>query len=174
MQPYSENIYFFDTEFTDLDIRRGELLSIGMINYSGEKELYLEFDYESPVHPWVSKNVLPYLNQKKTSVKRAKELISAFMGTDKPYLMAYVNQFDAMYWYRLFGDPKAHPAFWIPIDFASILFAHGFDPNSMGSEPFLKTLSINKNDFKAHNALDDARILRLSYLGFIRSHTGTQ
>ncbi len=169
MKPYSENIYFFDTEFTDLDIRSGELLSIGLVDYTGEKELYLEFEYEGLPHPWVLKNVLPYLNDKKTSKEDAREQISAFMGPEKPYLMAYVNQFDAMYWYRLFGDPKEHPAFWIPIDFASILFAYGFDPNSMGSDIFLKKLSINKNDFKAHNALDDARILRLGYLNFIQS-----
>ena len=54
----------------------------------------------------------------------------------KPYLMSYVNQFDAIYWYQLFEDPKEHPAFWIPLDFASILFACGRDPEDMRKDSF--------------------------------------
>lgn len=164
-KPFSENVVFMDTEFTHLDPKKGELLSLGLIKYTGE-ELYIEFQYTVEPHPWVVEHVLPTLSGNTVPNEEAKEMIREFVGPDHPYLMAYVNQFDAMYWYELFGDPKSHPAFWIPIDFASILFAHGFDPNSMGKDVFFEKLGINKKIYHLHNALDDARLLRDVYLKF--------
>lgn len=50
---YSENIIFFDTEFTHLDVEIGELLSIGLAKNTGE-ELYLELDYtRKKIHPLI-------------------------------------------------------------------------------------------------------------------------
>jgi len=167
MKPFSDNIIFFDTEFTYLDAKVGELLSIGMVKPLGE-ELYIEFEYSGEPHPWVIKNVLPYLTQEKTSVEDARTQISKFVGESKPYLMAYVNQFDAIFWYQLFGDPMAHPAFWIPMDFASILFAEGIDPNSMGHDAFFSDLGIDKSAFNSHNALDDAKLLMQTYYAFAK------
>lgn len=164
MKPFSHNIIFFDTEFSDLNIRTGELLSIGMVKEGSGEELYLEFDYTGPMHPWVTQNVLPILTaEKKYSKLEAREKLREFVGAGEPYLMAYVNQFDAVFWYDLFGSPKDHPAFWIPLDFASILFAHGYDPNSMGKDSFFSDLGIDKAQFKLHNALDDARMLKQVY-----------
>ena len=62
MKPYSDRIIFFDTEFTDLNAKTGELLSIGLIKYNGE-ELYLELESTATPHPWVVEHVLPFLNQ---------------------------------------------------------------------------------------------------------------
>lgn len=163
---YSDNIIFFDTEFTHLDPKIGELLSIGMVKSSGE-ELYLELEYSVKPHPWVVEHVLPYLNGTKVSREEACRQLRAFVGEGHPYLMAYVNQFDAIYWYELFGDPKEHPAFWIPIDFASILFGAGYDPNSMGIDSFFETLGIDKSKYNTHNALDDAKLLAETYQAFI-------
>lgn len=168
MKPYSENIIFLDTEFTDLNCKVGELLSIGLIKYTGE-ELYLELESTGPVHPWVQEKVLPYLTQPKVSREVAREKIKEFVGDTQPYLMAYVNQFDAIYWYELFGSPKEHPAYWIPIDFASILFGLGYSPNSMGKHDFFKQLGVNKENFQEHNALTDARLLKETYLKFYNS-----
>lgn len=162
---YSDNLVFFDTEFTDLNCRTGELLSIGLIKQSGE-ELYLELEYDGPVHPWVEKNVLPTLTGKKISKEKAVVQLREFIGEGSPYLVAYVNQFDAVFWYDLFGSPKEHPCFWIPIDFASILFAHGYDPNSMGKDSFFEELGLDKSSYNLHNALDDARMLRDVYTLF--------
>lgn len=160
-----------DTEFTDLDVKVGELLSIGLVKYTGE-ELYLELKYEGKVHPWVKKRVLPYLGKRKVSKEKARQKIWKFIGQhkkekDKPYLMAYVNQFDAIFWYDLFGTAKGHPVFWIPLDFASVLFAHGYDPNSMGKHKFFDELGIKKGEYNEHNALEDARLLRDVYLKFM-------
>jgi len=164
--PYSDNIIFFDTEFTHLDPKIGELLSIGMVKYTGE-ELYLEFEYGVDPHPWVIENVLPTLKGNPVSKAVAREQLNEFVGDSKPYLMAYVNQFDAIYWYELFEDPKAHPAFWIPIDFASVLFGAGYDPNSMGKDRFFEELGVDKSVYNLHNALDDAQLLSVVYKKFI-------
>jgi hypothetical protein len=111
----------------------------------------------------VVEKVLPHLQGNPVSYEVAREKIRAFVGDDKPYLMAYVNQFDAMMWYNLFGSPQAHPCYWIPLDFASILFAHGHSPNSMGKHSFFEELGIDKEAYDHHNALDDARMLRDVY-----------
>ncbi len=169
MKPYSDRIIFFDTEFTDLNAKTGELLSIGMIKYTGEK-LYLELESSAEPHPWVIEHVLPYLNQPKVSREKAKELIREFVGPDQPYLVAYVNQFDAIYWYELFGSAQDHPAYWIPIDFASILFGMGLSPNSMGILEFFTSLGINKADYQEHNALADAELLRDTYLKLLTTN----
>ncbi len=164
------SIIFFDTEFTYLDARKGELLSLGLVKDSGE-ELYIEFD--QPPHdrmdPWVIEHVLPSLAGNSISKEDAKVKIREFVGTDRPYLMAYVNQFDSIYWYDLFSDPQKHPAFWIPIDFASILFAHGFDPESMGKQEFFDRIGVAKTDYatRGHNAIEDARLLREVYHKFM-------
>ncbi len=167
MIPFSDNVIFYDTEFSDLNMRTGELLSIGMVKYTGE-ELYLELAYEREVHPWVKKHVLPTLTGKQTAKADAIVQLREFVGDGKPYLVSYVNQFDALYWYDLFGSPKDHPAFWIPIDFASILFTEGLDPNSMGKSAFFKSLGVDKEKYTLHNALDDARLLSDTYKQFAK------
>jgi len=169
----NHEIIFYDTEFTHLDIDKGELLSIGLVKQSGE-ELYIEFEYnETTVHPWVTENVLPYLHGDTISYENAREKKWDFVGRDnkyKPFFMAYVNQFDAIYWYKLFEDPQNHPAFWIPLDFASILFAHGLRPDSMADVHFFESINIDKSVYNVHNALDDARMLKDVYEAFVQKY----
>lgn len=168
--PFSQNIIFYDTEFTHLDARTGELLSLALVKLNGE-ELYIEFDYHGEVHPWVKEHVLPTLtSEKKYTKEEAKEAIWGFIGEGKPYLVAYVNQFDSIFWYDLFASPQDHPVFWIPIDFASMLFATGLDPASMGKDKFLDSMGIDKSMFSVHNALDDAKLLRLVYKKYFSLH----
>ncbi len=167
---HTKQIIFFDTEFTYLDARKGELLSLALVKDTGE-ELYIEFEQPAPDHmdPWVVEHVLPALSGTHILSKEdAKEKIREFVGTEKPYIMAYVNQFDSIYWYDLFSDPQKHPGFWIPLDFASILFAHGFDPESMGKQEFFDRIGVNKSDYatRDHNALEDAKLLREVYRRF--------
>jgi DNA polymerase III epsilon subunit-like protein len=164
---YSDNIVFLDTEFTDLNARTGELLSIGMVAMDGS-ELYLEFEYHGPVHPWVEKNILPTLTRSKVTKIAAEKIIRKWVGESKPYAMAYVNQFDAIFWYDLMGSPKdTNPVFWIPIDFASILFANGDDPNSFAKDSFFTDLGIDVSVYTKHNALDDAQMLKEVYHKYI-------
>jgi hypothetical protein len=48
--PYTDNLIFYDSEFSSLDPYEGEILSIGMVKPNGQ-ELYLELEYEGEVDP---------------------------------------------------------------------------------------------------------------------------
>ncbi len=66
----------------------------------------------------------------------------------------------------MFGIGKV-PFNWIPIDFASILFAMGINPESYyrGDEDnFYRELGIAHTKYREHHALDDAKLLRQVYL----------
>jgi len=84
-----------------------------------------------------------------------------------PYIVAYINQYDVIYTYKLFGEEEK-PFFWLPIDFGSILFGCGINPEAYDYEnkDFLfKEIGIDTEKYKhTHNALDDARLLREVYL----------
>ena len=164
-RPYSKNIIFLDTEFSSMDPYRGEILSIGLVKLDGE-ELYLELEHNSEVDPWDKKNILPTLTAPKISCAEAIKKISQFVGNKNPYLVSYVNQYDTIYLYKLFNNIKK-PFFWLPIDFASILFGMGIDPEAYfpkDKKNFFKEIGIDASKYKMHNALDDARLLREVYL----------
>ncbi len=166
MKPFSENIIFFDTEFSSLNPYKGEILSMGFVKYNGD-ELYLELAHEGEVDPWVAARVIPQLTEKKVSREDAVRKVREFTGGQKPYMLAYVNQFDAVYWYKLLGGVTDNPFHWIPIDFASMLFAAGIDPqgyNWRRRESFLPQLGIDHAWYREDHALDDARLLREVYL----------
>jgi hypothetical protein len=165
LEPFSDNIIFMDGEFSTLDSKVGEMISIGLVKSTGE-ELYLEIDFKGPVSDWVEEHVIPNLSKEKISKDEATQKIWKFVGNSRPYIVAYVNQFDAIYWYRMFGSPKDHPAFWIPIDFASILFANNFDPESFNNTHFFEELGVDKSKYKLHNALEDAKLLADVYKKF--------
>lgn len=171
MNPFSDNIIFFDTEFSSLDPYKGEVLSIGMVKMNGE-ELYLEIDHEGSVSPWVEKHILPSLTEPKVDREEACQWIADFVGKEKSYLLSYVVQYDAPYLYKLFGVGEEHggknlPFEWITLDFASFLFALGRDPKSMileRSHNLAEELGIDTSQYRSHHALDDAKILREIYL----------
>ncbi len=164
--PYTKNIIFYDSEFSSLDPYKGEILSIGMVKMDGS-ELYLELEYDGKYDPWVKKNILPTLRNKKVSREKAIQLIRDFIGARKrPFLVSYINEYDTIYLYKLFGKTK-RPFFWLPIDFASILFCLGIDPDSYypkDKKNFFREVGIDAAKYKVHNALDDARLLREIYL----------
>lgn len=84
-------------------------------------------------------------------------------------MVSYVNQFDAIYVYKLFGIDN-HPFYWIPIDFASILFSMGLDPESYyfaDKSNFYEKIGVDHKKYTQHNALDDAKQLREVYLKFV-------
>ena len=161
MKAFSKNIIFVDTEFTDLDPYQGELLSVGLIKPNGD-ELYVEIAYDGPMHPWVKSNILPTLTQEKISRDEAKQQIAEFVGEEKPYMVAFVPQYDMLYMVKLFGR-ESLPFHWMPIDFASMLFGDGQDPAQLRSErrgALLTHLGFHPDDYAGHHALDDARALK--------------
>ena len=112
MKTFSDNIIFVDTEFSDLNPYKGEILSIGLVKLNGE-ELYLELEYDGGVSDWVKENIIPTLTQSKVTREEAKKTIRDFVGRGKPYMVSYVNQYDTIYLYKLFVGEE-HPFFWLP------------------------------------------------------------
>lgn len=123
MKPFSDNIIFFDTEFSSNDPNKGEILSLAMLKLNGE-ELYLELEYSGKVSEWVKEHILHTLTGEKVSKEVAAEKIKSFLGDTKLYLVTYVNQFDFVYLFKIFpySDTLVEST---PVDFASILFWNG-------------------------------------------------
>lgn len=173
IKPFSDNILFYDSEFTSLDPYKGEIVSIGLVKPNGES-LYVEIEHDpSTADLWVQENILPTLKGDFISRDEAKKKIEEFIGDSHPYLVSYVNQYDVIYWYKLFGKKSGKNdqrdeelVQWLPIDFASLLFFCGFNPNkfSKEQEEFLN-MDIKKR--KQHNALEDALLLREVYYKFL-------
>lgn len=145
----------------------GEILSVALVKMNGEK-LYLELEYDGPVSDWVKENILPKLTSPKVSRVEAVEKIKEFVGDSHPYAVSYVNQFDTLYLYKLCGT-DGHPFHWLPVDFASMLFSEGMDPNDYYEDgaPLLKKLGIDPGKYNYHHALDDARLLKEIYLKLV-------
>jgi hypothetical protein len=163
---YSDNIIFFDGEFTSLDPNEGRLLSLALVKPNGES-LYLELDPgDAPFDPWVLENVTPYFTGDTVSDEEAVKQIKAFVGSGLPYLMAKVNQFDWIFLAKLLGLMKRGEEtvfLWLPIDFASILYARGIDP-ATPSEQLAEKLGVELPEgYQNHHALSDAQLLRLLY-----------
>ena len=169
MKPFSDNLIFFDTEFSSLDPYQGELLSLGMVKMDGT-ELYIEIEHEGAVSPWALEHVLLSLTEPKVTRAVAREMIFDFMGKDRPFLISYVVQYDAAYLYKLLAVGEEHgskffPFEWITLDFASILFALGRDPKSAGQAgKIIQEMGLDISKLRKHHALDDARLLREVYL----------
>ena len=170
LKSFSDNIVFFDTEFSSLDPYEGELLSVGLVKMTGE-ELYLEIEDEGVTScDWVKEHVLPLLDGEKVSRSEARRQINDFIGESKPYALAYVDQYDAIYTRKLFNGEEL-PFHWISLDFASMLFLMGISPEIFDKhhkEEFLKEWGFADDSYRNHHALDDARLLREVYGEFLR------
>lgn len=139
-----------------------------MIKPTGE-ELYLEIQYSGELSAWDKEHVLPYLLGNPVSRELAKEQITQFLGADQPHLVCFVPQYDMVFLHKLFGvgdgEQDELPYHWMPIDFASILFALGINPRHFSdNNPELFTmLGIDPKAYKRHNALEDAKLLKSAY-----------
>jgi len=167
--PYSKNVIFLDTEFSTSEPYNGEILSIGLVKLNGD-ELYLELEYEGPTSDWVKEKILTTLNKKKISRDKAVKVIRRFVGKNRPYIVAHFSPYDFIYLNKLFGTskPEQIPFKWVPVDFMSIFFAKGMNPETMIPKNkrniFYKNIGIDVSKFTIHKALDDAKLLREVYI----------
>ncbi len=166
-KPFSDDIVFFDSEFTCSGVLKGDLMSIGMVSLDGKKELYLELKYDDRcISDWTQENVEPYLKGNPISREEAKKQIREFCGKSKPFLVATVNQYDMAFWHDLF-DEEEEPIHRIPIDFASILFGLGLNPaREIGDEKktFFAQFGVDLDNYQLHNSLDDVKLMRELYV----------
>jgi DNA polymerase III epsilon subunit-like protein len=157
--PFSSNIVFIDTEFSDLNPYTGELLSIALIKPSGE-ELYIELEYDGPVSDWVKEHVLPIMRQEKVNRDEAKKLIREFLGDSKPNLLGFICQYDDVFLSKLFLNEEK-PYYYVTLDLASMFFAHDKPPEHLYG--IAKEMGLDATEYKEHNALDDTRLIRDIY-----------
>lgn len=167
---FSENVVFFDAEFTSLDPYSGEILSVAIVKPSGE-ELYLEIVRDpASAHPWVRENILPLLDGDPISPEQARERIRQFLGDAAPYLVSYVSHFDTVFLHKLIPDEE-WPFNRYPIDFASMLFSAGLNPSNLleNDRILSEPLGVEPSQHgRMHHALNDARLLRDAYGKFLR------
>ena len=167
-----DKLMFIDTEFKRLEQATAEILSRVSIKLNGE-ELYLELDYSGAGDPWVKRHILPTLTAPKVTVKEACRQIRDFLGPKMPFAVAYVDNYDSLYFVKMFGAGKL-PFKWMTIEFSSILFANGINPTKFlatesGAKTFYKSLGIDLTKYKQHHSLDDARLVRDVWLKVIKS-----
>jgi DNA polymerase III epsilon subunit-like protein len=171
LEPFEkQNIVFIDTEFTDLNPYKGEVLSVGVVKLTGE-EFYMEVENDSETSEWVAKNIIPSLQEKKYPRKVVAKKLQDFLGDTMPFAVGFVDNYDVIYLTKIFGAGNL-PFRWITIDFASILFAIGVNPvkfqlDSSGARSFYKKLGIDMKNYRQHHALDDARLLRDVWLKLV-------
>ncbi len=164
-KPFSENIIFYDTEFSSQDPYIGEILSIGAVKMNGE-EFYCEVEYEGEYSDWVKENLLDTLTGQKLTRAEAVESLQSFIGSDCPYMVCHGNGSDVVYTRKLSGlnDLGFHE---VVIDFAAILFGLGYDPSIFRNNDFTELanmLGVPATVGHNHNALDDAKFLREVYI----------
>lgn len=173
LKPYeTDNLIFIDTEFSDLDPYKGEVLSIGIVKLDGS-EFYVEVEHKGPSSDWVKKRIIPLLKDKKCSRTDAVKRIRKFIGETQPFAIAFVDNYDVIYLTKLFGAGRL-PFRWMSIDFASVLFAIGVNPvkflsDEKGAISFYKKLGIDLKKYRQHHALDDAKLLREVWLKMIEN-----
>lgn len=173
LEPFEKkNIIFIDTEFSDLDPYKGELLSVGIVKLNGD-ELYLEFEHDGESNDWVKKNIIPTLTASKLSREQVAIEIKEFLGDSQPFAVAFIDNYDVIYLTKLFGAGNL-PFRWVTIDFATILFAIGINPvkfqlDNSGARSFYKKLGIDMKNYRQHHALDDAKLLRDVWLKVVKS-----
>lgn len=156
--------YFYDTEFLE-DGRTIELISIGIVAEDG-REYYavaLDADWDRiSTHEWLMKNVVPQLPPGRSPEWKPKaqirDEVAAFLAhrirnvRDIPELWAWYGAYDHICLAQLFGRMIDLPS-WIPMW-----------TNDLRQEQHrLGNLGLPVQPKGLHNALEDARHLRVQY-----------
>ncbi len=141
--------YFLDTEFNGFG---GELISLALVPEHGDQEYYAQLELPQELHPWVARNVVPYLNavppsaqhEVMTRLEAAEALCRYFAHDTDPVIVADWPD-DIAYFCSLL---ITGPGDMVPIGSLKFEFV---------SSPGFSTAAISK---VPHNALHDARALR--------------
>lgn len=174
---------FFDTEFTGLH-QNTTLISIGCVAEDG-RTFYAELtDYDkSQVDDWIQKNVIDnliihqarknyyfvtdfeeiYLGDKEKIKRKLTEWISQY---DQVEIWSDCLSYDWVLFNQLFGHAFNIPknVYYIPFDICTLMKIKGVDPD-ISREKFvdLSAVSLDPGLQRKHNALWDARIIKMCY-----------
>ena len=140
--------YFMDTEFNGFG---GALLSLALVPEDGE-EFYVTLECADPLHPWVERNVVPYLDSVPFALSSprvaridASNALAAYLALDpEPEIIVDWPDDIAHFCQLLMTGPGTMVAV-PPLRFRLVAF-RSFSPAANSAVP--------------HNALHDARALR--------------
>ena len=145
--------YFLDTEFNGFD---GELISLALVPEYGDQEYYAVLPLPQPLHPWVERHVVPYLDsvpealRNRTDRGTAAHELAAFLAADAdPVIIADWPDDIALFCRLLVTGPAEI------VDVGGIRFEFIRSPG----------FSTAVNSRVPHNALHDARALRAFVMG---------
>ncbi|HWT11403.1 MAG TPA: hypothetical protein VN231_01470 [Allosphingosinicella sp.] len=140
--------YFLDTEFNGFG---GELISLALAPEHGDQEYYATLPLPATLHPWVERNVVPYLGSvpggtvPQPSRRAAAERLAEFLAPDPDPVIVADWPDDIGYFCALLttGPGEMAPVGALRFE---LLSNPGFSPAATSRVP--------------HNALHDARALR--------------
>jgi hypothetical protein len=141
--------YFLDTEFNGFG---GSLISLALVPEHGDDEFYAVLPLPDEIHPWVERNVIPYLRsvppglrpETISRLEAAAEIAHYLANDDAPVIVADWPEDIAHFCLLIVTKPgDMAPTGSITFEFAS--------------SPGFSTAAISK---VPHNALHDARALR--------------
>ena len=141
--------YFLDCEYNGFG---GALLSLALVPEDRGEELYLRFDCPDPIHPWVERNVLPYIDHVPEAVKlpvmdreQSAQAIAMYFGHDaEPEILAdWPTDIELLCGLLSFAPGRMVP---LPDTSFRLLNVGSFSPAENSAVP--------------HNALHDARALK--------------
>jgi hypothetical protein len=140
--------YFLDTEFNGFG---GALISLALVPEHGDQEFYAVLTLPEPLHPWVERNVLPYLGSvpcgpvDPMSRREAAVRLAEFLAPDGDPVIVADWPDDIAYFCALLttGPGEMAPVGAMRFE---LLSNPGFSPAANSRVP--------------HNALYDARALR--------------
>jgi len=177
---------FLDTEFTGLH-QHTTLISIGCITET-EETFYAELtDYDqSQIDDWLRENIISNLLFTKGNITKtifsngSIEMCSSSLDVVKElkkWLLKYDNieiwsdclSYDWVLFNELFGGAFSIPknVYYIPFDICTLFKLKGIDPD-INREEFAKYSIKLKKDIKKHNALWDAKVIKMCYEKLMR------
>lgn len=141
--------YFLDTEFNGFG---GELMSLALVPEHGDQEFYALLPLPDRLHPWVERNVVPYLRSvppgldggPMSRLQAANEVAAYLAQDDEPLILAdWPDDFAHFCSLLVTGEGEMAPVGTLRFE---LVRSPGFSTAAISAVP--------------HNALHDARALR--------------
>lgn len=140
---------FIDCEFNG---GHGELISMAIVSEDGQRVFYEVVEHKAPTEEWVAEHVMPILNKPAIPMAAFKERLKKFLDAFPKLTLIADHAADLFYFTQVIIGAEG----WMMVEYQLDLRV---DP----------AISAKKSTQK-HNALEDAKALRLSWLqhnGFI-------
>lgn len=134
---------FIDCEFNG---GHGELISMAIVSQDGQRVFYEVVEHKEPTVEWVAENVMPILDKPAIPMTAFKERLKKFLDAFPKLTLIADHAADLFYFTQAIVGAEG----WMMVEYQLDLRV---DPN----------ISAKKSTRK-HNALEDAKALRLSWL----------